>query len=146
MLPFPSLLTGVPRRRLVISEGAFLLTELTGQTGHLEELTLQRLEHDIYSSGRMRGIIVQVFLQIVVFSFQTDGSGRPVLTKVESFSHFVRNREILKPGATCSSQTHGRMIRTKWRREGKKNTNRTYLLLILFEAFQSTAKEGAMCD
>ena len=87
---------------------------------------------------------MQLFLQIVVFSLQTDGSGRPVLTKVESFSHFVRNREIVKPGA--SSQTHGRMIRTKWRREGKKNTNRTYLLSILFEAFQSTAKEGAMCD
>ena len=34
------------------------------------------------------------------------------------FLHFVQDREIVKPGA--SSQTRGRMIRTKWRRERKK--------------------------
>ena len=34
------------------------------------------------------------------------------------FRHFVQDREIVKPGA--SSQTRGRMIRTKWRRERKK--------------------------
>ena len=37
---------------------------------------------------------------------------------ISSFGHFLRNREIAKPGA--SSQTRGRMTRTKWRREGKK--------------------------
>ena len=37
----------------------------------------------IYTLRRMRelGVIMQVFLQIVAFSLQTDGSGRPVLTK-----------------------------------------------------------------
>ena len=34
------------------------------------------------------------------------------------FRHFDQDREIVKPGA--SSQTRGRMIRTKWRRERKK--------------------------
>ena len=35
---------------------------------------------------------------------------------------------------------------TKMAQETKENTNRTYLLSIFFEAFRSTAKEGAMCD
>ena len=69
-----------------LSKGAFHLTELTGQTRHLEGLTLHRLQINTLWGrytilGRMRGVIMQVFLQIVAFSLQTDGSGRPVLTK-----------------------------------------------------------------
>ena len=36
--------------------------------------------------------------------------------------------------------------RNKMAEGRKENTNRTYLLSIFFEAFRSTAKEGAMCD
>ena len=43
---------------------------------------LTLFKDDIHSFGRMRGIIImQVLLQIVTFSLQTDGSGRTVLTK-----------------------------------------------------------------
>ena len=43
----------------------------------------------------------------------------PEASKLSSSAiHFVRDWEIEKPGA--SSQTRGRMIRTKWRRERKK--------------------------
>ena len=65
----------------------FHLTELTSQSGHLEELTLYNafklthFEDDAYSSRRMRGMITQVCLQIVAFSLQTDGSSWPVLAK-----------------------------------------------------------------
>ena len=71
----------------LFTKGAFHLSELTYQTGHLEGITLQpslfsHFEDDIYSfSGRIRGIIVQVLNQIVAFTLQTDGFGQPVLTK-----------------------------------------------------------------
>ena len=51
-------------------------------SGNLEGLKLTHLlEYDTYSSRRMRGIIMQVFLQIVVFSSQTEGYSRSVLTQ-----------------------------------------------------------------
>ena len=50
-----------------------------------------------------------------------------------SFRHFVQNREIVKPGA--SSQTRGRMIRTKCWREGKK-------IQIEFTYYQSFSKHS----
>ena len=51
----------------------------------------------------------------------------------------------MKPGA--SSQTRGiENDPDKMAEERKEKTNRTYLLSIFFEAFRSTAKEGAMCD
>jgi len=43
-------------------------------SGNLEGLKLTHLlEYDTYSSRRMRGIIMQVFLQIEVFFSQTEG-------------------------------------------------------------------------
>ena len=42
----------------------------------------------------------------------------PECFETKFFRHFVQDWKILKPGA--SSQTRGRMIRTKWRRERKK--------------------------
>ena len=62
-------------------------SELTGKTGHLKGQTMDKLynafksthfEDVICSSRRMRGIIMQVFLQIFAFSLQTDRSGRPL--------------------------------------------------------------------
>ena len=51
-------------------------------SGNLEGLKLTHLlEYDTYSSRRMRGIIMLVFLQIVVFSLQTEGYSRSVLTQ-----------------------------------------------------------------
>ena len=47
-------------------------------SGNLEGLKLTHLlEYDTYSSRRMRGIIMQVFLQIVV----SEGHSRSVLTQ-----------------------------------------------------------------
>ena len=71
---------------LVKCKGTFHLTELTGQDRAFGKklynvFKLTHFEDNIYSSGRMRGIFVQVFLQIVAFSLQNDWSGRPVLTK-----------------------------------------------------------------
>ena len=60
--------SGFPRALLSLSQGKSSGVEI-------------EIEDDIYSSRRMPGIIVQVFLQIVAFSLQTDRSGRPVLTK-----------------------------------------------------------------
>ena len=64
------------------------MTELSGQTGQKEGIPflynvfkLTHLEDDIYSSRRIRGNVMQVFLQMVAFSLQNDVSGRPVLTK-----------------------------------------------------------------
>ena len=50
------------------------LTELTGQTRHLEGQTVQCFQINTL-------IIMQMIIQIVAFSLQTDGSGWPVLTK-----------------------------------------------------------------
>lgn len=55
----------------------------------LYKLTLKLIhfEDDIYSSRRMRLIIMQVFLQICCISWQNVGSCRPVLTKGKGKRH-----------------------------------------------------------
>ena len=54
---------------------------LTKTSSSANQFKLTHFEDDIYSSRRMRGIIMQVFRLIVAFSLQTDVSGRVVLTK-----------------------------------------------------------------
>ena len=67
-----------PMRRHFVSGFPRALLSLSQEKSSGVEI---EIEDDIYSSKRMPGIIVQVFLQIVAFFLQTDRSGRPVLTK-----------------------------------------------------------------
>ena len=48
----------------------------------------------------------------------------------------------MKPGASSRREDDPNK-----KAEGRKeNTNRTYFIINLFEAFRSTTQEGAMCD
>ena len=70
------------------SKDAFHLTELIGQTGHLERLTPQRLQINTLRGGwyillqkNARGYHASVPSNCCIFFAKTDGSGRSVMAK-----------------------------------------------------------------
>ena len=79
------------------SKSSFHLTELTGQTGHLEGLTLQRIQGWyilLQKNAREDHASVELPSNCCIF-LQTDGSGRPVLTKGKRFKSLFQFLTLL---------------------------------------------------
>ena len=107
-------------------------TELAGQTGHCEGQTLQRLQINtfwgwyILIQRNARDYPMQVFLQIVAFSLQSDRSGRPVLTtgKHPKFKGFSIDFIDLKWGSKVISSLIDFFV---WREKYSRHTISTLI-------------------